>query len=138
MKRQRGFSLVELIVVMVLIAVLAGIALPAAIANSIDPARYLDLMSHLLSGGSMLGAFFIATDYVTSPNTKAGQLVFGAGCGFLTYVIRTWGGYPEGMAFAVLLMNSLTPVIDRYIRPRILGRNWRGAPLDPATQKVNP
>ena len=119
------------------LAMLVGIALPAAIAHSIDPARYLDATSHLLSGGAMLGAFFIATDYVTSPNTKAGQLVFGAGCGLLTYIIRTWGGYPEGVAFAVLLMNALTPVIDRYIRPRILGRNWRGAPLDPATQKVS-
>ena len=84
----------------------------------------------------MLGAFFIATDYVTSPNSRAGQLVFGAGCGFVTYVIRTWGGYPDGVAFAVLLMNAATPVIDRYLRPRILGRDWRGAPLDPATQKV--
>ncbi len=118
------------------VAMIAGITLPAAIAHSVDPARYLDAASHLLSGGAMLGAFFIATDYVTSPNTRIGQLLFGAGCGFLTYVIRTWGGYPEGVAFAVLLMNALTPVIDRYIRPRILGRNWRGAPLDPATQKV--
>ena len=119
------------------LAMLAGIALPAAIAHAADPARYLDVASHLLSGGAMLGAFFIATDYVTSPNTRVGQLIFGAGCGFLTYLIRTWGGYPEGVAFAVLLMNSMTPVIDRYVRPRILGRNRRGAPLDPATQKVN-
>ena len=119
------------------VAMLAGIALPAAIAHAIDPARYLDVASHLLSGGAMLGAFFIATDYVTSPNTKAGLLVFGAGCGLLTYVIRTWGGYPEGVAFAVLIMNALTPVIDRYLRPRILGRDQRGAPLDPASQKVN-
>ena len=84
----------------------------------------------------MLGAFYIATDYVTSPNTKAGQLVFGFGCGFLTYVIRTWGGYPEGVAFAVLVLNACTPVIDRYLKPRILGRNWRGAPLDPAIEKT--
>ena len=118
------------------VALLAGIAVPAAIGHAVDPARYLDVGTHLLSGGAMLGAFFIATDYVTSPNSKAGQLVFGAGCGFLTYVIRTWGGYPEGVAFAVLLMNAATPVIDRYIRPRILGHDWRGAPLDPATQKV--
>ncbi len=118
------------------VAMLAGIAIPAAIAHAVDPARYLDVVSHLLSGGAMLGAFFIATDYVTSPNTKPGQLVFGAGCGFLSYVIRTWGGYPEGVAFAVLLMNALTPVIDRYIRPRILGRDRRGAPLDPAIERA--
>jgi H+/Na+-translocating ferredoxin:NAD+ oxidoreductase subunit D len=83
----------------------------------------------------MLGAFFIATDYVTSPNTPPGQLLFGFGCGFLTFVIRTWGGYPEGVAFAVLLMNALTPVIDRYVQPRVYGRDWRGNALDPAAQK---
>ena len=78
----------------------------------------------------MLGAFFIATDYVTSPNTRGGQLLFGAGVGALTFVIRTWGGYPEGVAFAVLLMNALVPVIDRYFKPRIHGRDRRGRPLD--------
>ena len=87
-------------------------------------------------GGATLGLFFIATDYVTSPNTKPGQLVFGAGCGLLTFIIRTWGGYPEGVAFAVLLMNALTPVIDRYLRPRILGRDWRGAPLNPESERA--
>ena len=117
-------------------AMLAGIAIPALIGNAINPARCLDATSHLLSGGAMLGAFYIATDYVTSPNTKPGQLLFGFGCGFLTYVIRTWGGYPEGVAFAVLLMNALTPVIDRYLRPRILGRNWRGAPLDADVERT--
>ena len=78
----------------------------------------------------MLGAFFIATDYVTSPNTALGQLIFGLGCGLLTYVIRTWGGYPEGVAFAVLLMNALTPIIDRYVKPRIYGRDRKGKPLE--------
>lgn len=111
------------------VAVIAGIAIPAAIGHSIDPAHYLSVPAHLLSGAAMLGAFFIATDYVTSPNTGTGQVVFGLGVGFLTWVIRTWGGYPEGMAFAVLLMNSLTPVIDRFIKPRILGRDRKGNPL---------
>ena len=118
------------------VAMLAGIALPAAIAHAVDPGRYLDATTHLLSGGAVLGAFYIATDYVTSPNTKAGQLIFGFGCGLLTYIIRTWGGYPEGVAFAVLLMNALTPVIDAYIRPRILGRDHRGLPLDPARERA--
>ncbi|WP_310452188.1 RnfABCDGE type electron transport complex subunit D [Sulfuritalea sp.] len=113
------------------LAMLAGIAVPAAILHAVDPARYLDAGTHLLSGGAMLGAFFIATDYVTSPNTKAGQLIFGAGCGLLTWVIRTWAGYPEGVAFAVLLMNSLTPIIDSYVRPRIYGRDRKGAALEP-------
>jgi Na+-translocating ferredoxin:NAD+ oxidoreductase subunit D len=117
------------------LAMFVGVALPAAIAHAVDPGRYLDVWTHIVSGGVILGAFFIATDYVTSPNTPLGQLIFGFGCGFLTYVIRTWGGYPEGVAFAVLFMNALTPVIDRYVQPRIYGRDWRGGALDPAMQK---
>jgi RnfABCDGE-type electron transport complex D subunit len=112
------------------LAVLAGVAIPAAIAHGIDPGRFLSAEGHLLSGALMLGAFFIATDYVTSPNTASGQIVFGLGIGFLTWVIRSFGAYPEGMAFAVLLMNALTPVIDRFIKPRILGRDRKGRPLD--------
>ena len=75
-----------------------------------------------------MGAFFIATDPVTSPTAPLGRIVFGAGCGVLVYVIRTWGGYPEGVAFAVVLMNAMTPVIDHYIRPRVYGRTWNGRP----------
>ena len=111
------------------LAVMAGLALPAALGHGLDPAHYLSASTHLLSGAAMLGAFFIATDYVTSPNTPLGQIVFGFGVGLVTWVIRTWGGYPEGMAFAVLLMNALTPVIDRFIKPRILGRDRKGKPL---------
>jgi Na+-translocating ferredoxin:NAD+ oxidoreductase subunit D len=113
------------------VAMLLGIAVPAFILHAIDPARYLDVATHLFSGAAMLGAFFIATDYVTSPNTPRGQLLFGAGCGLLTYVIRTWAGYPEGVAFAVLLMNALTPIIDSYIKPRVYGRDRKGAALEP-------
>lgn len=112
------------------VAMLAGLALPALIAHALDPARYLSAATHLFSGAAMLGAFFIATDYVTSPNTRLGQLVFGLGCGLLTWVIRTYGGYPEGVAFAVLLMNAATPAIDRLIRPRIYGRDLKGRPLE--------
>jgi len=111
------------------VSMLVGVAVPAAILNAVDPAHYLDAATHVLSGGVMLGAFFIATDYVTSPNTFRGQLIFGAGCGVLTYVIRTWAGYPEGVAFAVLLMNSLTPIIDSYVKPRVYGRNRKGSAL---------
>lgn len=110
--------------------VLAGVAIPAAIGHALDPGRFLGAEAQLLSGALLLGAFFIATDYVTSPNTATGQLIFGLGIGFLTWVIRSFGGYPEGMAFAVLLMNALTPVIDRFVKPRILGRDRRGKPLD--------
>lgn len=119
------------------LAVLAGLAIPAAIGHAVDPAHYLSVSQHLLSGAAMLGAFFIATDYVTSPNTGPGQIVFGLGIGLLTWIIRSFGGYPEGMAFAVLLMNALTPVIDRFAKPRILGRDRKGKPLTIPDAKGN-
>jgi len=80
-----------------------------------------DWLANILSGGLMLGAFFMATDYVTSPLTYKGQVIFGAGCGLVTTVIRFWGGYPEGVSYAILIMNAATPMIDRYTRPRIYG-----------------
>ena len=76
---------------------------------------------HILSGGLMLGAFFMATDMVTSPITPPGQFIFAAGAGVLTFVIRKFGGYPEGVSYSILLMNLLTPLIDRYIRPKVYG-----------------
>ncbi|MBW8305910.1 MAG: RnfABCDGE type electron transport complex subunit D [Thiobacillus sp.] len=112
------------------VAMLAGVALPALLMNLIAPDHYAGPLVHLLSGGVMLAAFFIVTDPVTSPNTAAGQWVFGLGCGLLTYVIRTWGSYPEGVAFAVMLMNAATPIIDRYVKPRIYGRTRKGEPVD--------
>jgi RnfABCDGE-type electron transport complex D subunit len=120
------------------VAVLAGIALPAALAHAMDPARHLGAGAHLMGGASVLGAFFIATDYVTSPGTASGKLIFGIGIGLLTWVIRTWGGYPEGMAFAVLLMNAVTPVIDRYTRPRILGRRRDGREIELPARETAP
>jgi electron transport complex protein RnfD len=76
---------------------------------------------HILSGGLILGAFFMATDYVTSPLTNKGRLIFGFGCGLFTSIIRLWGGYPEGVCYAILLMNAATPLIDRYTKPRRFG-----------------
>ena len=76
---------------------------------------------HIFSGGLMLGAFFMATDYTTTPTTKMGQIIFGVGCAFITFVIRSFGGYPEGVSFAILLMNLLTPLIDRYTIPKKFG-----------------
>ncbi len=111
------------------VTMLIGLAVPAALGHAADPARFMDMSTHLLSGGAMLGAFFIATDYVTSPSSRAGQIIFGLGCGLLTWVIRTYGGYPEGVAFAVLLMNALTPTIDRMIKPRVYGRTMSGKPI---------
>jgi electron transport complex protein RnfD len=81
-----------------------------------------DWLFAILSGGLILGAFFMATDYVTSPLTRKGQMVFGFGCGVLTVVIRLWGGYPEGVSYAILMMNAATPIIDRYTRNRIFGK----------------
>ncbi|MBK1693788.1 electron transporter RnfD [Chromatium weissei] len=97
--------------------------------NLLDSSRFAPGLFHVFSGATFLGAFFIATDYVTSPVSIRGQIVFGIGIGLLTWVIRTFAGYPEGMAFAVLLMNSLTPIIDQYTRPRLFGRTSKGEPL---------
>ena len=88
----------------------------------VDPTRYPNPLFHLLTGGLLLGAFFMATDMVTSPVTGRGMLIFGFGCGLLTILIRLFGGYPEGVSFAILLMNACTPLIDRYTRPKIYGQ----------------
>jgi electron transport complex protein RnfD len=80
-----------------------------------------DPILHLLSGGIILGAFFMATDYVTCPSMKMGQIIFGVGCGFLTMLIRLKGGYPEGVMFAILIMNCFTPLIDRGFRSKTFG-----------------
>jgi len=80
-----------------------------------------DWIFHILSGGLILGAFFMATDYVTSPLTRKGQIIFGVGCGLITAVIRLWGGYPEGASYAILMMNAATPIIDRYTKNRVYG-----------------
>ncbi|MBT3014435.1 MAG: RnfABCDGE type electron transport complex subunit D [Candidatus Thiodiazotropha sp. (ex Clathrolucina costata)] len=111
------------------LAMLGTLALCAGVFHLIDPDAYLGPLTHLMSGAAILGAFFIATDLVTSPTSVRGQLIFGAGCGLLVYVIRTFAGYPEGVAFAVLLMNACTPLIDHYFKPRIYGRDSKGEPL---------
>ncbi len=80
-----------------------------------------DPLFDLLTGGLLIGAFFMATDMVTCPITKKGMLIFGLGCGGLNALIRTYGGYPEGVCYAILLMNTAVPLIDRYTRPRVFG-----------------
>jgi len=105
------------------------LALLAALFNQIDPAHYPPPLLHLLGGSAVMCAFFIATDPVGAPVTPLGRAIFGAGIGALIYVIRTWGGYPEGVAFAVLLMNAATPLIDRLVRPRRYGRLRTGNPI---------
>lgn len=76
---------------------------------------------HIFTGGLLLGAFFMATDYVTTPNTGVGMIIFGIGCGILTFVIRVFGGYPEGVSFAIILMNIATPLIERFTIPKTFG-----------------
>lgn len=102
-------------------AMLGAIAVCASIMYAADPGAYADPIFHLTSGASLLGAFFIATDPISAATSDRGRLVYGAGIGVLTYVIRTWGGYPDGVAFAVLVMNLCVPLIDRYTAPRIYG-----------------
>lgn len=87
----------------------------------LDPDIHPSALFHIVSGASMLGAFFIATDPVTAASSSKGCLYYGAGIGILIYVIRTWGSYPDGTAFAVLLMNMAVPIIDYYTQPRAFG-----------------
>ncbi|MCD5412854.1 MAG: RnfABCDGE type electron transport complex subunit D, partial [Dehalococcoidia bacterium] len=85
-----------------------------------------DAIFHVLAGGLMLGAFFMATDYVTSPITPKGRIIFGVGAGLLTVVIRLFGGLPEGVAFSILMMNAVTPLIDRHIKVKPYGLKKEG------------
>ncbi len=87
----------------------------------IDPARFMDPLFHLLSGGLMLGAVFMATDYVTSPMSVTGMVIYSIGIGLLTVIIRIWGAYPEGVSFAILLMNACVPLLNQYFVPRHYG-----------------
>ena len=87
----------------------------------VSPAKYPDPLFALLTGGLMLGAIFMATDYVTSPMVSKGMLIYAVGIGLLTIIIRTWGSYPEGISFAILIMNAFVPLINRYIKPKRFG-----------------
>jgi electron transport complex protein RnfD len=107
------------------LAMLAGLAVPAMLMHAIDPGAHAGAVFHITSGATMLGAFFIATDPVSAATSDRGRLCFGAGIGLLTWVIRSWGGYPDGVAFAVLLMNLTVPLLDRYTVPRIHGHPRR-------------
>ena len=89
----------------------------SGILNLCNPSLYAGPVFHLLSGGLMLGAIFMATDYVTSPMSNKGMIIYGIGIGLLTVVIRVFGAYPEGMSFAILIMNAFTPLINRYCKP---------------------
>jgi electron transport complex protein RnfD len=105
------------------VAMLAGLGSCALFMNLLDPGRHAGMVFHLFSGATMLGAFFIATDPITSASSARGRLVYGAGIGALTYVIRDFGNYHDGLAFAILLMNLAVPLIDKFTIPRIYGES---------------
>jgi electron transport complex protein RnfD len=87
----------------------------------INPARYANPLFHIFAGGLFLGAFYMATDMVTSPLSKKGKIIFGIGCGFFTALIRLFGSYPEGVSFAILFMNAFVPLLDRYFPEKKFG-----------------
>lgn len=102
------------------VSILATVFVLSGLLHLADPV-YANPVQVVLSGGLMLGAIFMATDYVTSPMTHRGQLVYGIAIGVLTVVIRNWGSYPEGMSFAILIMNAFTPLINFYVKPKRFG-----------------
>ncbi len=103
------------------VSIIGTVAAIAALFWLIDPQSYVNPVYHILTGGLMLGAVFMATDMVTSPMTPKGQLIFGAGIGIITISIRLFGAYPEGISFAILIMNAFTPLINNYVKPKRFG-----------------
>ena len=103
------------------VAIFGAVALVSLITWGVDPQKYADPFFHFFAGGLFIGAIFMATDYVTAPIFSRGKLIYGAGIGLLTIIIRLWGGYPEGISFAILIMNAVTPLIDRYTVPKPFG-----------------
>ena len=102
------------------VSIIGTVFVIAALMHLANPI-YADPFAVIFSGGLMLGAIFMATDYVTSPMTPKGQIIYGVAFGFLTIVIRNWGAYPEGMSFAILIMNAFTPLINTYVKPKRFG-----------------
>ena len=107
------------------VAMLAAITAISMLFNVVDSDVYHAPLFHLFSGGTMLAAFFIATDPVTACTTPRGKIIFGVGVGLLTWLIRTWGGYPDGLAFAILLMNMSAPTIDYFTPPQVFGHGHK-------------
>ena len=104
------------------VTILLTVAIFTGILWVVDPTKYADPVFHLLTGGIMLGAIFMATDYVTSPMTAKGMVIYGIGIGVITVLIRTWGAYPEGVSFAILIMNAFVPLLNMYIKPKRFGK----------------
>ena len=103
------------------VSVIGSIFIFTGILWLINPDQNINPVYHILTGGVMLGAIFMATDMVTSPMSKLGQLIFGVGIGVITVCIRIWGAYPEGISFAILIMNAFTPLINKFVKPKLFG-----------------
>jgi len=103
------------------VSILGTVAVFTGILWFINPSKFADPAFHLLSGGLLLGAVFMATDYVTSPMSKRGMILYGALIGLLTIIIRVWGSFPEGVSFAILIMNAFVPLINMYMKPKRFG-----------------
>jgi len=104
------------------VSIFVTVAVFTGILHYANPDAYIGTpVFHLLTGGLMLGAIYMATDYVTSPMTSRGMLIFGAGIGIITVIIRVFGAYPEGVSFAILIMNAFTPLINKYVKPKRFG-----------------
>ena len=100
--------------------ILGTMALFAGVRWMVDPQHYMDPVFHVINGGAILGAVYMATDYVTSPMTKKGMVIYGIGIGLITMFIRLWGAYPEGISFAILIMNATVPLLNR-LKPKRFG-----------------
>ena len=109
------------------VSVIGSIAIFTSILHWADPAANPGPLFHILTGGVLLGAIFMATDYVSSPMSKKGMLLYGTGIGVITVLIRVFGAYPEGVSFAILIMNGFTPLIDRYMKPKRFGEKVKPA-----------
>ncbi|MBR4265785.1 MAG: RnfABCDGE type electron transport complex subunit D [Bacteroidales bacterium] len=103
------------------VAIIATVLVFTSIVYVCDPENAVNPLYHILGGGLLLGAIFMATDYVTSPMSDSGKIIYGIGIGLITVLIRNWGGYPEGMSFAILLMNALVPIINKKFKPKRFG-----------------
>ena len=103
------------------VSILLTVFVFTGILHLVNPEIYASPIVHLFTGGLMLGAFFMATDYVTSPMSSLGQIIFGMGIGIITVVIRCFGAYPEGVSFAILIMNAVTPLLNTYVKPKRFG-----------------
>lgn len=117
-----GYLLVKKVITWhIPIAILGTSFVIAAIMHAIDPTLYVTPTVHMLSGGMLLGSIYMATDYVTSPMSKSGMILYGVLIGVITMLIRLFGSYPEGMSFAILIMNGFTPLINMYMKPKLFG-----------------